>query len=120
MWKTGPKWKSRRWVVRDPKEIDKIERRWTKVRNRDYGEYDVSSADGIDGNDDQGMAEHYGRTECVGCAYFIRLEPPLNADWGVCSNDKSTFDGRVMNEHDGCNSCVVGEDGTKSRMQSES
>lgn len=26
----------------------------------------------------------------------------LGADWGVCTNSRSPFDGRVQFEHDGC------------------
>ena len=40
--------------------------------------------------------------QCLRCRYFIPLTGYLVGDWGACSNAKSSFDGRVMFEHDGC------------------
>lgn len=40
--------------------------------------------------------------QCYNCLYYILLSGPLGNDWGVCSNEKSKFDGTVRFEHDGC------------------
>jgi hypothetical protein len=44
------------------------------------------------------------REQCFGCRYFIRLAGALAEDYGACTNAASKFDGRVMFEHDGCDS----------------
>lgn len=37
-----------------------------------------------------------------GCLHFQKLEGPLGADWGVCSNPKSPRAGMLTFEHQGC------------------
>ena len=41
-------------------------------------------------------------TQCLTCAFYILLVGKFSQDYGVCSNAKSPFDGRVTFEHDGC------------------
>lgn len=40
--------------------------------------------------------------QCGMCRFYIPLRGALSADWGVCSNSLSPYDGTVMFEHDGC------------------
>lgn len=40
--------------------------------------------------------------QCGACQWFMYLTGVLGDDWGVCSNPRSDFDGRVHFEHDGC------------------
>lgn len=51
---------------------------------------------------DRSYREEWYLEQCGGCVHWVPLEGPLGADWGVCSNAASGFDGRVMFEHDGC------------------
>jgi len=36
------------------------------------------------------------------CQFYIKLRGVMGMNWGACSNPDSTFDSRVMYEHDGC------------------
>jgi len=38
----------------------------------------------------------------VGCRWYVRLEPGLQADWGVCRNSASPRCGLLTFEHQGC------------------
>jgi hypothetical protein len=40
--------------------------------------------------------------QCGGCSYYVRLTGHFEDDYGACTNAKSSCDGRVMFEHDGC------------------
>lgn len=40
--------------------------------------------------------------QCGGCIFYAALEGTLGSDWGVCTNEKSEYDGKPMFEHDGC------------------
>lgn len=40
--------------------------------------------------------------QCGHCRFWVPLTGALGADWGVCTNPRSPFDGRVQFEHDGC------------------
>ena len=40
--------------------------------------------------------------QCGGCRFWIPLVGSLGSDYGACTAAGSTFDGRVMFEHDGC------------------
>jgi hypothetical protein len=46
--------------------------------------------------------EEWKRQQCFACIYYVGLTGCFKDDWGVCTNPKSSFDGRVMFEHDGC------------------
>lgn len=46
--------------------------------------------------------DEWYREQCGNCQYWIALSGPLGDDWGVCSNLSSPFDGKVRQEHDGC------------------
>ena len=73
----------------------KCHSRWTKERNR------IGAAD----YHDDWYAE-----QCGSCVYYIRLRGALEPDWGVCSNERSRFDRKVMFEHDGCEAFEQAED----------
>lgn len=50
-----------------------------------------------------GRSRHpYDPDQCLHCRYFIPLDGPLGADWGVCANEASDSDGRLVYEHDHC------------------
>lgn len=73
-WRDGP------WLT--DVEIKGAEERWTK---RSYAP-DASEADGEI------------RLQCGGCRYFAAF----GADFGVCCNGVSRFDGLIVFEHGGC------------------
>lgn len=49
---------------------------------------------------------------CVSCGYFVRLSGSLGRSFGVCSNEFSPFDARVVAHENGCgaHSSVVADD----------
>lgn len=49
--------------------------------------------------------------QCGGCWHWLALGGQLGADWGVCSNEATAFDGRVRFEHDGCSNHLASPDG---------
>ena len=46
--------------------------------------------------------DELGSAQCGKCRSIIPIEGALASDWGVCSNPRSPFDGRIMWEHDAC------------------
>ena len=66
--------------------------RWVSRMNRPWSEV----------TDD--VRDTWTTDQCGGCRFYIPVTGALASDWGVCSNDMSPFDGRVMFEHDGCDS----------------
>lgn len=46
--------------------------------------------------------EKWRSQQCFSCIFFVALAQRFSDDWGVCANAKSTFDGTVKFEHDGC------------------
>ena len=74
-----------------------IHDRWLRLRNRVQEASDYED-------------RWYGE-QCGSCAYFLRLAGVIGDDWGGCANPQSEFDGRIMFEHDGCNSYVPSEHG---------
>jgi hypothetical protein len=57
-----------------------------------------------------GYKEEWYMEQCLACIFFIRLTGFLIDDFGVCSCEKSKFDGIVRFEHDGCEEFIVDED----------
>ena len=50
-----------------------------------------------------------GNPDCSGgCKWFVELEEPLGADWGVCSNRRSHRAGLLTFEHQGCEAFEYG------------
>lgn len=47
--------------------------------------------------------------QCGGCQFYLTLEGPLGADWGVCTNQQSEYDGRAVFEHWTCSQFDPGE-----------
>ena len=64
--------------------------RWISRQNRIWPQIDTD------------IPEHWHNEQCGQCRFFIPIKGYLQADWGVCSNKTSKFDGNVMFEHDGC------------------
>ncbi len=56
--------------------------------------------------------EEWFMQQCLLCRYYVPLAGPLGDDFGVCSNEKTAFDGRVRFEHDGCDGFSPPVDGT--------
>ena len=54
-----------------------------------------------DGGPDTSMA-HQAPAHCVTCAYFVRLHGSIGTLFGVCANEYSPADGRVVNIDHGC------------------
>jgi hypothetical protein len=40
--------------------------------------------------------------QCGGCRFYICIEGPLGADWGVCGNARSEYDRQAVFEHWTC------------------
>jgi hypothetical protein len=40
--------------------------------------------------------------QCEMCYYYIPILGLIGEDYGVCTNEKSEFDSKIMFEHDGC------------------
>lgn len=65
-------------------DLENIE---SRIIDRSY-----STAPKREGDEDDIIAQ------CGGCKWFASL----NSDWGICCNEKSPQDGRIMFEHSGC------------------
>lgn len=76
------------WLIRDEEHSHSTHERWVARRNRDTGDPDYKE-------------EWYGE-QCGGCTFYVPLAGRFGEDWGVCSNEKSPFDGKAVFEHDGC------------------
>lgn len=75
-----------------------VHARWVSVgRNRDTADPDYRN-------------EWYFE-QCGGCWHWLALGGSLGADWGVCANEDTPFDGRVRFEHDGCSDYLASPDG---------
>lgn len=72
----------------NPDFLDEIHRRWVARRNRDTDRADYRD-------------EWYDE-QCGSCKFWFPLAGEMGADYGVCANARSPFDGRVQFEHDGC------------------
>lgn len=80
----------------DVEHCKKCHERWSEKLNRDMS---TSS-----------YKDEWYTEQCGNCAYFIGLIGYLSNDYGVCSNPKSKFDGKVRFEHDGCDSYVTSDE----------
>jgi len=40
--------------------------------------------------------------QCGGCSYYIPLKGSFGSDWGVCCQENSKFNGKVVFEHFSC------------------
>ena len=60
---------------------------------------------------DPNYQDGWGIQQCGGCRYFIPLAGVFADDWGGCTNAASSFDQRVMFEHDGCDAFDPASDG---------
>jgi hypothetical protein len=72
----------------DPRSLAAAHERWLTRRNRKQ--------------EQAGYRDDWWAHQCGMCRFWIRLQPPLGADFGVCTNEESEFDGRAQFEHDGC------------------
>lgn len=72
----------------DPHHRRATHLRWVAHRNRDTGAPDYPEA--------------WYAEQCGGCWFYVPLAGEYGSDWGACTNPKSTMDGRVIFEHDGC------------------
>jgi hypothetical protein len=46
--------------------------------------------------------EEWNQQPCFQCQFYVKLTGLLGTSWGICSNESSYLDGKVMYEHDGC------------------
>lgn len=53
--------------------------------------------------------DHYGGDCSSGCRWYVRLEPSLQLDWGICRNPASPRCGLLTFEHQGCRQFEVEE-----------
>lgn len=72
--------------------LKKIRMRWFENRNRQQ--------------ESSSYLDEWRLQQCLHCIHYIPLTGEIGADFGVCTNEVSQFDGRVMFEHDGCNQHV--------------
>lgn len=72
-----------------------------KILPSDYSDYGGAVERWACGNDD------YPDCSC-GCQFFIGLEDPLGADWGICSNSQSPRAGLLTFEHQAGKGCYRG------------
>lgn len=63
--------------------------RWIKRTNRKL-------------NSSEEMPNKWADEQCEACRYYIQLRGLFSSDYGVCSSEKSEFDGMVRFSHDGC------------------
>jgi hypothetical protein len=52
------------------------------------------------------IPDEWYNEQCGQCIYYIPLVGNLASDWGLCSNSKSSFDGKAVFEHYGCEEYV--------------
>lgn len=72
----------------DPDHRDATHQRWVAHRNRDTASPEYEEA--------------WYAQQCGGCWFYVPLAGGYGYDWGACTNAESSFDGRLMFEHDGC------------------
>ena len=76
------------WLGNSRRHFEECHERWVRRLNRNI--------------DDPNYKEEWACQQCFACKYFVPLIGLFKDDYGACTNAKSTFDGRVMFEHDGC------------------
>jgi len=82
-------------LVDSPEHFGECHQRWMQRRSRKAEE--------------QNYQEAWSTEQCMFCRYFIPLVGAFIEDYGVCSNARSSFDGIVRFEHDGCSEFAEGE-----------
>lgn len=80
---SGGGYHGRHWLTKPM--IKKILKRWTK---RSYDE----------GLKQRGIVNNWIPDQCISCFWFGALD----SDYGLCCNEKSPCDGRLVFEHGGC------------------
>lgn len=90
-------WCGKRWMT--TKELRAARERWVR---ESYSHEGPAFHDAL--------REYGGVIQCGGCRYFAAFD----ADFGLCGNPLSWFDGRVTFEHGGCLRHSNLEDGTVS------
>lgn len=80
----------------DDDHFKECHERWTKNRNRNLAS-DQMKNESLD-------------SQCLCCAYYVPVVGKLSEDYGVCTNGRSSRDGMVMFEHDGCDVFILSDD----------
>lgn len=75
---------------RSRKTLDDIHSRWVARRHRITGS--------------PGYREEWYSQQCGSCRFWFPLAGEMGTEYGACANAQSELDGRVMFEHDGCDS----------------
>lgn len=76
------------YLFENENHFDACHKRWVAKTN-----WDLTSSE---------MKDEWVEKQCGLCCFYIPLIGKFKDDYGVCSNAKSKFDGKVMFEHDGC------------------
>ena len=71
-----------------PEHFRSCHERWARRTNRDLSMQD--------------RPDDWVWNQCESCIYWLPLRGKFASDWGVCSNEESTFDGIARFAHDGC------------------
>src|SRR5207253_1078081 len=91
--------KARAWLGDDAEHFKECHHRWLQESNR-FRKWDTPE-----------YRDEWAAEQCGACRYFIHLTGAFIADWGVCSNPSSPFDGTATLEHDGCDQFSLAQDG---------
>ena len=71
-----------------PRHRRETHARWILGRNR--------------GGPDADYPDEWYAQQCGTCWFYVPLAGDYGTDWGACTNLRSSFDGHVRFEHDGC------------------